>query len=173
MLKINMGSGAVLLEGWLNIDLSQKADLIFDLSRGLPEMFPDLIYSEHFIEHLTYGHARNLLTDCFQKMKHGAVIRIATPDLDYSMKKYFTDWHNQDWLQHPDYSFLNTKGKVINQAFRGWGHQYFYNEEDLTGMLKACGFENIKRVENGKSEHPELCKLETRTDSNLIMEATK
>jgi len=120
LLKLNLGSGKALLEGWLNIDLDPAADVIYDCSQGIPKCRPDFIYSEHFIEHLTWEQAGILFKDCRKKLKQ--VMRIAMPDLDEVLRKYFSTWFNQDWLTHPDYGYLNSKGKVVNHCFRGWGH---------------------------------------------------
>jgi len=54
--KINIGSGAVLKAGFLNVDLSQEADVVLDLRRPLPFEGDccDLIFSEHCFEHFDY-----------------------------------------------------------------------------------------------------------------------
>ena len=55
-LKLHLGCGSRTKEGWVNIDLSSKADLRLDLREPLP--FPTgscwIIYSQHFFEHLDY-----------------------------------------------------------------------------------------------------------------------
>ena len=53
------------------------------------------------------------------------------------------------------------------------GHKYIYNEEDLRNQLIRVGFQKIRRGEWNKSNYPDLCGLETRTESILIIEAEK
>ena len=68
---------------------------------------------------------------------------------------------------------IETRGRAINIAFRWWGRNYLYNEEDLRIQLVNAGFKKIVRCEWNKSNHIELCDLETRKDSKLIVEAEK
>src|SRR5713101_3387902 len=55
-IRLNLGSGLQPTRGpeWINVDLSERADLQLDLREPLP--FPDdsvaEIYTEHFLEHL-------------------------------------------------------------------------------------------------------------------------
>jgi predicted SAM-dependent methyltransferase len=62
---------------------------------------------------------------------------------------------------------------MFNISFYSWGHKYIYNEEDLRNQLSKAGFRQISRCELGSSTHPELCNLETREESKLILEAVK
>jgi len=49
---------------------------------------------------------------------------------------------------------------AINRAFRGWGHQFLYNETTLRSLLLDAGFGHVVRREYGQSEHQELRGLE-------------
>ena len=105
--------------------------------------------------------------------KGGGIVRIAMPDLDYIIEKYNADWKNQDWLSWSEYEFIKTRGQMINISFKYWGHKYLYNKEDLRNQLTKVGFQKIMSCERNKSNQAELCNLETRNDSKLIMEAIK
>lgn len=174
-LKINIGSGKAKLQGWLNIDIEPGADLVLDIRKRLP--FSDesvtFIYSEHILEHLTYEEGRRFLLECYRCLRKGKILRIAMPDLDEIVQKYETNWRNQDWLSWPGFQWIKTKGQMLNIAFRWWGHKYLYNEEDLRNQLDEIGFGIITRCEWNKSSRSELCNLETRKDSKLIVEAIK
>lgn len=62
---------------------------------------------------------------------------------------------------------------MINVSFGWWGHKYLYNKEDLRNQLTKVGFKKIMSCERKKSNSVELCNLETRKDSKLIVEARK
>jgi len=174
-IKLNIGCGKVKYPGWLNIDIQPGADLVLDVRQGLPfeDNSVDFIYSEHFWEHLTLNEAETVLQEFFRCLKTGGVVRIATPDLDYLIQKYLSDWKNQAWLRLPEYSFISSRGLMFNISFYSWDHKYVYNEEDLRNQLSKAGFKQISRCELGFSAHPELCNLETREESKLILEAVK
>ncbi len=191
-LRLNIGSGSVRFPGWVNIDVALGADLLLDVTRGLPfdENSVDLIYNEHFLEHLTIEDAERVLEDFRRCLKKGGTLRIAMPDLDALVEKYNADWKNQDWLTpgskaySPDYEAIKSRGRMMNWAFYGramfsssrydpYGHKYLYNEEDLRSLLLRTGFKKIVRCERNQSNEPNLSGLETRLDSKLIMEAHK
>lgn len=174
-LKLNVGCGKVKIPGWINIDIEPGADLIVDVRKGLPfaDSSVDFIYSEHVIEHFTYNESKILIMECKRCLKDEGVLRVATPDLDYIISRYNSDWKNQDWLLWPEYNFIRTKGQMINISFRWWGHKFLYNEEDLSDLLMQTGFKNATRCEFKKSSHSELSLLETREDSKLIYEVSK
>ena len=174
-LKLNVGCGKVKLPGWTNIDIEPDADLVMDVRKGLPfeDCSVDFIYSEHVLEHLTFAEGGKALGEFYRCLKDRGCVRIAMPDLDYIIQKYVSDWKNQDWLSWPEYEFIKTRGQMINISFREWGHELLYNEEDSRNQLTKAGFRNISRCDRDKSNHAELCNLETRKDSKLIMEAEK
>jgi SAM-dependent methyltransferase len=73
-LKVNVGCGPNPKIGWLNIDLSDTADVTLDLREPIP--VPDgscvIIYSEHFFEHLDYpGDAMRFLSECHRLLEAG------------------------------------------------------------------------------------------------------
>ena len=172
--KLHVGCGNVKLPGWLNIDIAPEADLTIDVRQGLlfQDNSVDFIYNEHFIEHLTYEEGEVVLKDFWRCLKIGGVLRIATPDLDFLIKMYDAGFRNEDWFP-PGFEYVKTKGMAMNMAFKSWGHQYVYNEEELTIQLTGAGFRSTKRCEFGKSDYTELSNLETRKESTLVLEAVK
>lgn len=179
-IKLHLGCGNTYLEGWVNIDNNsdnniKKLDLNWDLRNPLPyeDNSVDMIYNEHFLEHLTVEEALVSLKDFIRVLKPGGVMRIAIPDLADPIRLYNSDNWKEDpgvkkWL-----SFVQTKGELINICFRWWGHKWLYDWEELERRLREAGAVNIKQCELRKSEHPELCDLETRNESTLIAEVTK
>ncbi|KAF5045937.1 hypothetical protein DSECCO2_476050 [anaerobic digester metagenome] len=174
-IKLNVGCGTVKFPGWINIDIIPAADLILDVRKKLPfeNNSVDMIYSEHFIEHITFNKGKKTVTEFCRVLKEDGVLRIATPDLDHLIEKYCKNWKDQDWLSWPEHEFIQTRGQMINISFRWWGHQYLYNEEDLTKLLKEAGFKEIKRCKLNKSKYEDLRSRETRKDSKLVLEAVK
>ncbi len=173
--RLHVGCGRIRFPGWVNADLSTRAELIIDLRWPLP--FPadylDRIHSEHVLEHLDYETAVRFLRQAKRVLNRGGVIRVAMPDLDDLVDGYQKDWRRFDWVKWPEHAFIMTRAQMINIAFRWWGHQHLYNREELERVLREAGFETIRFVEPGTSTYPDLRNLETRADSRLVAEATK
>jgi predicted SAM-dependent methyltransferase len=175
--RVHLGCGDIKLDGWVNLDLGLKsqADLHIDLRGGLPARPGSLsrIYSEHLLEHLSLDDGQRMLNDCFASLRDDGVMRIAMPDLRSVVDSYLGQWRDQDWLDNPGYSHIDTAAHMLNVSFRYWGHQYLYDQEDLTLRLSSAGFSQIRRCAWGESDVPDLCKLERRPDSLLIVEASR
>lgn len=176
MLMLHIGCGEVHLNGWTNIDLeSEKADLTHDVRLSLPYQnnTVDLVYSEHFIEHLTAEEGIVFFSEVYRTLKENGVMRIATPDLDYIVVKYIFGWKQQDWIERYGYSHIETKAEMMNAVFHYWGHKWIYNYEELKRRLEQVGFTKIKRAKFKQSKNGKLQNLETRLDSKLIVEVMK
>jgi len=133
----------------------------------------DFIYNEHFIEHLTVEDGLKFMSECYRVLKMNGVLRIATPDLNYVMLRYFFRWRRQNWIDNYSYQRIQTRAEMINICFRGWGHQYLYNRRELERRLREAGFRHIHKQRINRSKYTELHNRERRKESKLIIEAIK
>ena len=159
MTKLHLGCGPQILPGWVNID-NQKypgVDRVLDVTKKLPYENVQYIFAEHFIEHIAYPDAVNLLRECRKALRDDGVLRLSTPNLDWVwVTHYRLDSTEQDAVSGCFY---------LNRAFRGWGHQFLYNETTLKATLAEAGFSQFDRVEYGESKHEELRGLERHEKS--------
>ena len=172
--KVQLGCGDLPFAGWTNVDLGRGADLRMDLRGGFPApaRSVQLIYSEHFFEHMPLPAAQTLLRDCAHALTADGVFRAAMPDLRYLVERYLSpDWREQAWLSWPDFRYIDTPVRMLNEAMRNWDHMYLYDAEELRLRLLEAGFTWTRRVERDTSEVAELRDRESRDDSLLIMEA--
>lgn len=158
-LKLHLGCGCNLKQGFVNIDLSDSADLTLDLREPLP--FADgtcsLIYSEHFLEHIEYPNAvRALLRECYRVLQLGGVFSAGVPDtevplVEYAMRRNKGDSGEREWIGHPNW--CTTHLEHINFHFRqGAEHKFAYDFETLKSVLEREGFTNVRR----RACNPEL-----------------
>ena len=176
--RLHVGCGKLRFDGWVNIDArrSRAVDLVWDLRCGLPgeDGSAELIYSEHFLEHLTTAQGVGFLCECRRVLCPGGIVRIAMPSLEFVLERATSGhWREQDWLTWPEYQHVATRAEMINSAFRDWGHQWLYDREELERRLREAGFTRLRFMEPQESDHPELRKRESRKDSLLICEAVK
>jgi predicted SAM-dependent methyltransferase len=63
---------------------------------------------------------------------------------------------------------------MLNEAMRLWGHQFLYDIEELSEILRAAGFDIIETVCWHTSRYRELINLEIRPyHYDLIVEAVR
>lgn len=170
-LKLQIGSGPNILEGWCNTDIfpNDKRVALMDARKPFP--FSDncfnYIFCEHLIEHLEYQEGLRMLGECFRVLKPGGKIRIATPDLKYLVDLYNiekTDVQRREIARVVDTYFPNTgiyeDSFVINNFFYSFGHKWIYDYKLLKGALAKSGFTDIKRCAVGQSDDCNLRGLE-------------
>jgi predicted SAM-dependent methyltransferase len=154
-LKLNVGCGDNLKTGWVNIDLWANADLQLDMREPipLPNGSAQMIYSEHFFEHLNYPEdAKRFLSESFRVLEPGGTFSVGVPDahwplLEYAANvgdgRYFTTEDNP-WAPE----WCKTRMEHINNLFRqGFEHRFAYDFETMEQALKETGFVEIRQRE--------------------------
>lgn len=155
-MRLHIGSGPVAIEGWTNVDVTAYpgVDVVLDVREPWPFSGVELIFAEHFLEHLTLTEGLAFLRECRRVLREDGVLRLSTPNLDWV------------WLTHykrPEQLTLDEQliGCLeINRAFHGWGHRFLYNFRTLELALRAVGFAEIERKEYGASSIEALRNLE-------------
>lgn len=171
--KVHLGCGPHVLPGWANLDLDGPPGTVrVDLAHRLPfaDRSVELVFSEHFIEHVTRERGVKILRECVRILRPGGVLRISTPDLRVLVEEYLAgrtgEWAADGWAPRSPCALLN-------EGLRLWGHRFVWDEPELVGVLGQAGFSRIIRVGWRESRHPELRGLECRPfHGDLILEAT-
>lgn len=178
LLKANIGCFTNMFHNWVNIDILPLHDFAKqnkykfmqkDVREGLPfvDQSVDLLYSSHFIEHLTYEEAFSFLKECRRVLKTGGVFRLMMPDAELLVDKYYNAaMHSFDEISH---------GPFYGQLDRLWsflcsGHKSAYDFNIIQNMAKLIGFE-VKR-QTFQCGHPEIVKetIDMLPDLSLFVE---
>jgi predicted SAM-dependent methyltransferase len=156
-----------------------------DASKRLP--FGDgtaaYIYSGHMIEHLSRWQGAAFLAECHRVLRRDGVVRISTPDLAQLVRSYLDGEIVVDGATTPADSFVLEYGayfdlpispvqRLVRRHFSGAIHQWLYDENSLTTMLKEAGFIDPRRCEYQVGTVPDLDSVERRPRS-LFLEARK
>lgn len=155
-LRIHVGCGTESIAGWVNVDNKPLpgVDRVLDVTAGLPFEDAATIYAEHFIEHLSLDQGLAFLAECRRALRDDGVMRLSTPNLDWV---YRTHYRIGSWTTEEE---ALKDCLQLNRAFHGWGHQFLYNAQSLTAVLRASGFASVRFHRYGESELEALRGLE-------------
>ncbi len=164
-LRLHLGCGNRVIPGWLNIDACERPalDLRWDLRDPLPceDGVAELIYSEHFLEHLERADADAFLREVYRLLAPGRLVRLGVPDAGLYLRNYaageaefFARLRHLGGAVQP----LETPVEVINQMFRmGGNHRYAWDYETLARAIERVGFVSVRQWKPGEASRPELC----------------
>jgi predicted SAM-dependent methyltransferase len=164
-LRLHLGCGPRLMPGWVNVDAFERSglDLRWDLRDPLPcpGAVAELIYSEHFLEHLEQDAAEAFLREVARLLRPGGVLRLGVPDAGLYLRAY-VEGRADFFAALPHLGgaerALETPGEVINQMFRmGGHHRYAWDYETLARTLERAGLVNVRQWGAGKASRPDLC----------------
>jgi ubiquinone/menaquinone biosynthesis C-methylase UbiE len=170
-MKLNLGCGSQVVDGWVNVDYALGARLmrvplfsmlnrrirLFSMDwdsrifiHDLRERFPwegssvDKIYSSHTLEHLSKEDGRNFLRECFRVLRPGGVLRIVVPDLEAFVSKYAKrEMDADDFLIKLDVLSDRSGGffKKLMSPYISYPHQCMYDTRRLVEIMHETGFE--------------------------------
>ncbi len=156
--RVQIGSGAQALEGWLNIDLRpfDGVDVVCDVTDNIRFAPAEAFFAEHFLEHLTLEEALCFLATVHASLIEDGWLRLSTPNLDWSI---------DDYLGGSDDEERAERTLRLNLGFYGWSHRFLWNRTLLAGALEASGFRNLRWPSYGESELPLFRNLERHPPS--------
>ena len=89
---VNLGCGNRFLSNWINLDFTSRSSEVIacDIRKSIPlsDNCADLIYSSHFLEHLTYEEASETLLECKRVLISDGILRVVVPNLEHYVNLY-------------------------------------------------------------------------------------
>lgn len=90
----NLACGGSFHKDWVNADIAPVSEEVIkvDLKGRLPwhdDAFK-FVYHSHFIEHLGPTQAKEFIGECYRILSPGAIMRVATPNLEEIANQYLT-----------------------------------------------------------------------------------
>ena len=176
MIKLNLGCGMNVYDGWINYDNSptvwlQRLYLIGPFFRLIKPKFPkkvyygnitsriplssnsvDLIYSSHMLEHLSLEDFKLALHEIYRLLKPGGVFRAVIPDLEYSIKVYMAKTHpkaNSEFLKNTSIGIeKRPKGviEIIRSIIGNSSHLWMWDYKGISYELEKAGYVSISRA---------------------------
>lgn len=147
-MKLNLGCGQFIREGFVNIDFRRVkgVDRVLDVSKPLPydEGSIDMLFSSHIIEHIWWDKIEKVIEDWFRVLKKEGILEIWTVDFDLIVKNLDSD---------DIYDFFMFQKQLFNIPEVGQRHVSAFNFKFLSKILKKKGFREVTRLVD-KDEFP-------------------
>jgi predicted SAM-dependent methyltransferase len=189
-LKVHLGCGGFIKQGWVNIDSSIRhpsdtdcaagRDTVlieYDLRYGLPldEGSCDYIYSSHFFEHLSNEEGFQLMRECYLKLRPGGIFRIALPTFREGMEAYIRGDYGKWYLVEKHIPEIVPGMRIpvdyINTSVYQFGkHKCIYDEESTISILQSLGFSSTALSSYKEGMDPDS---EVRRKYSFYVEAVK
>jgi SAM-dependent methyltransferase len=183
--RLNMGCGTHNEPGWWNVDgQAEAADIRLWLDDDTVLPFEsgslDVVFSEHFIEHVPFSVGVRFCHEAARVLRPGGVFRCSTPDFNWVVNASGSeDWKGLARIYEEIGDFtvgaLRHPSHVINWTFHGHGHQYLWSFADFEEQLTLAGFSDVKRVNFGETSFAGAA-IETRQSEqfySIVVEATR
>lgn len=170
LVKLNLGCGSQVPDGWINVDYALGARLarvpffralnrkmkLFDLDwddrihiHNLARRFPwkdstvDIVYSSHTFEHFSQQEGITFLQECHRVLRKDGVIRIVVPDLAHIIKEYFEGRLRADhFIEKLGVLYCQSNNPIKNRLspFIQFPHKCMYDTPTLLTILREMGF---------------------------------
>ena len=149
-IKLNLGCGPNLRNGWVNVDLFESGALALDLREPFPfpSRYVSRIYCSHFLEHLEYPeYAVGFVDECFRVLKPGGIIHLVVPDTALQLRAYLEN--DEAYFKYRLDQLVewrsNNPMHLLNYDLRqGSDHKYSYDSRTLNEILVNAGFASIE-----------------------------
>lgn len=137
-MKISVGGGQQKIEGFINVDLCEEADIKHDLRNPLPfeDKSIDEIMAIHVIESFNQWEFTKILKDWARVLK--GKITIEFTDLKLAAEMYLHGEGERKKWGH--WGLYGNQEKEIDPIVL---HHYVYEKGELENLLKEAGFINI------------------------------
>jgi len=138
-MKLNLGSGPIKKEGYLNIDAVEDVDVKLDLRKSLPfdVNSVDEIFASHVIEHFSKEEWKVVKKDWYRVLKFGGKLFIECPDFPKMCKDFLDEPnHERKW----NYRIMPIYGAQKDEYDF---HRNGFDIEKLSKELEEEGFKVI------------------------------
>jgi len=184
-LKINLCSGPIRIDGYLNIDICAGSDIVLDLENELvplPDESVDIVACNSAINYFSQNRGSEIIKDVYRVLKPGGIARFATQDLHILAEKYLkrdSDFYFEKLSDGRDRFPGKTFGDKFNEFFYGFHSgggkhcKFVYDFESLRTLFEEAGFKLIEKKNYGDSIIPEVNQLDNRPEQMFFLEAIK
>lgn len=142
MVSLNLGGGSLPIEGFLNVDLCEGADIRHDLRERLPFNDGEVeeIIATHVIESFYAWEFPAILADWHRVLKKDGKITIEFTSLRHTVNMYLEGDIHGRW------GLYGNQAEEVDPIVL---HHYVYEIKELEDLLIQAGFKNISFYREG------------------------
>ena len=138
-LRLNIGAGNEIIEGFKSVDLYMPADIKDDITKlsTIEDNSIDEVLTYHLLEHLRNDDVLPAMQSVFRVLKPGKQWKIEVPNLM---------WLFDDFINTPDHERWGWKIQTIFglQNHEGEYHRTGFSVQRLKSMLESVGFVKVE-----------------------------
>lgn len=159
--KIQIGGGAHVLDGFVNIDIVPPADIVWDVREGLPvpNSAVEFVFTEHFFEHIDYPKsAKKVMSELGRIVKVGGSVVLGVPDTEMAVNGYthkdeqyyetaLATWYSKrsilgDFNTYIDLLNFHMRDQDDDPKYNP--HMWGYDFEKLKSLFQNVGFRDVQ-----------------------------
>jgi len=153
--RVNLGAGGRIMEGWVNQDIRDlpNIELVCDalnIDNCLSPSSVSHFYSRHFFEHLTFKQGKDLLEKKLWLLKPGGKVEMVLPDLTFHCKQFVDEYYpSVEGFERVEHALGSLFGWQRESDESLWDvHKSGYSFETLSAVLKSVGYINPYRMKS-------------------------
>lgn len=139
MMRLNLGSGNNLLDGYINIDkYDPEADVQMDIAKlEYPDDSVDEIVAYQVIEHVPYNQSEQMFQEMHRVLKPGGFAIVETPDIEFVALAILSEGLQDKWIWN-----------LVGQYYRPWDKDRYPDWEMNAASIhrNPWTFERLERV---------------------------
>lgn len=138
--KVNLGCGRDHLDGYLNIDIIEPADVIMDIRNlDFEDNSLEEVRSSHVLEHISMHETIKVLKEMYRVLRYEGLVHIEVPDLEYCLTEWLKtkDENPNKW----NFYLMRIFGSQLTEFEY---HKTGFTESRIIELLESVGFKNIK-----------------------------
>jgi SAM-dependent methyltransferase len=163
------------------IDVCRRLGVVYaDAAHRIPHEAAtvDVIYSSHMIEHLDRAEAAGFLAECRRVLKPGGMLRLAAPDLRWSILEYMEKGRADEFVAQLQFEFDKPRGlfgRLKWMLSGGRGHHWMYDGPSLSRLVARGGFAEVEILPAGQTRlvDPGALNLREREIESVYVEARR
>lgn len=144
MIRINLGCGTDVRQGWINVDSYIRANGVvnMDITKlQMPDNYADEMCARDVLEHISHRQTVDVLKEWYRVLKPGGEIYIQSPNLHGWAHALLNGRHDTGHVM---------RGLFADQDYPTNFHHTAFTIDYLKSLMEPIGYKNIRSLDEDK-----------------------